>query len=105
MIAAGGIEWTIQLIDPRGSHVRFEVVPTTRAQEALYTVSFKRFVTASIDYVRIAGHYTANPEIQGFFSNSGYSNLVLDQDAYGTDLQAQEAAISDDWDIQSYLEL
>ena len=104
-IEGGGITWEILDIDPQVDHIRFQVSPAQRiASEAVYTFTFTTYAPTPIQYVRILNHYVAVPEVQGLYSESGYSGITPDQNAYGIDIRVQGAVVSEDWDLLAHSE-
>ena len=94
-----GITYDILGSTDSGAYFTFSVTPASRASSGIHNIQFNLPGDASVDYVYNTDHYSANTSVQGFFSTNGYTGLVLNQNAYGVDLQVQEAYISDDWDF------
>ena len=108
-ISAGGFTWTVLLVDPRGDHTRYTVDPATRISENTYTFTFEWLSAITLDYVYITDWYNADhethAEIKGYFSDEGYdpSDLSkLNENAYGVDIEVQDAYISPDWDFLAH---
>lgn len=97
-VEAGGIDWDITSISLQTDHIRIGVIPTSRAANGEQTITFTTFTASAIDYVHITDHYVSNSAIRGFKSLGAYDDLTLDDDAYGVDIQIQNAVISPDWD-------
>lgn len=103
-INAGGIDWSVQAASKTGSVYTFLVQPVTRAAAGTYTVTFKWYGAQAIAYDHIVDHYQAVAEIQGIkIEGGGYpADVVLDDDAYGVDIEIQDALISPDWELVSF---
>lgn len=101
-ITAGSQTWEIIGVDQRGSHVRFDVTPATRIAENKYLFTFEESPTATIEYGNVPNHYSGFASVDGFFSTTGYENIVIDQDAYNVDLEIQQADVSADWALVAY---
>lgn len=103
-ISGGGIDWDITSTDHQGSHVRFGVTPATRAQEGDYTFTFESIDPATLNYVQIANHYLSVPSVQGLLSTDQTPPGLItpDENAYGVDLQVQEAVLPEDWQAYAF---
>ena len=99
-IVGGGINWDVIGASKSGGVYFFDVEPTTRASENKYNFEFTYFAKTSIDYDFITNYYSAVPQVSGIFSTTGYtgSGATTNQNAYGVDIEIQDAYISPDWD-------
>ena len=99
-IVGGGINWDVIGASKSGGVYFFDVEPTTRASENKYNFEFTYFAKTSIDYDFITNYYSAVPQVGGIFSTTGYtgSGVTTNQNAYGVDIEIQDAYISPDWD-------
>ena len=52
-------------------------------------------------YAEDAGYYSAAPNVSGF-AGTTFPPTVLDDNAYGVDIQVQEAEVSDDWELVAF---
>lgn len=98
-IAGGGGDWEIISTDHQIDHVRFGVTPAYRVVDGIYIFQFTSYAPQPIAYNRADDHFLSDPAVQGFYSETGYDNIVFDNHAYGVDIEMQEAAVSDDWDL------
>ncbi len=72
--------------------------PTIGARCQLY---FTVPIATDTDYVRIAGHYTSFPSLEGQIK-FGEGVLTNTEDAYGVDVYVQKYVASLDWDLVAY---
>ena len=72
-------------------------LPATRC-----TVSFQVPVVAPTDYVRVVDQWLGDDPINGFIALDDINNVVLNDNAYGIDLQFQDFLESPDWDAQAF---
>ena len=107
-INAGGQTWEIYDITYHGSHIRFYVTPAYRIDENEYTFTFNWTSATTLDYVQITNHYPAPLPIgtvQGYYSATGYDPAdsgALNTNAYGADIQVQQANVSEDWEFVAF---
>lgn len=101
-IEGGSGNWTITAVDHQLDHVRFNVDPAERITEGKYLFTFTTYAPQPIAYNRADNHYAGDARVQGFYSETGYANIMLDEHAYGVDVQVQDAFISPDWDPLAY---
>jgi len=100
-IEIDGITYEILGTTPFAAYNEYILLPTTRPANGLFTFTFTNHTAQSLDFVDITDHFLSNANVCGFFSDSGYDNIVLDDDAYGIDIEVQEYVASDDWDFAS----
>ena len=98
-ITAGGFTWSIESLTDEGTYYTFEVFPGTQIIQGLLQFTFTQYTPAPIEYVELPNFWNSNTEVQGLFSTTGYDNKVFSQNAYGIDIEVQQALISDDWDV------
>jgi hypothetical protein len=65
-------------------------------------MQFQVPVHASTEYVQIVDEYLNDPIISGFIAFDDIGTLIVNDNAYGIDVQYQNYIASDDWDIQAY---
>ena len=105
-MAASGFEWTIVDINKiTGSVWECQVEPASRAGEDNSNFTFTYFGAADMEYVRQDNYWASVPQVEGLFSADGsYPQVLEDNNLYGIDIEFQEALISDDWDLLSYVQ-
>jgi len=101
-ISGGGIEWIITSVSDNGTHMRYGVSPTTRAQEDDLTMTFSQEVAASINYVTLVDHFLGSASVEGFKGVDTITGRVLDESAYGVDIELQTMTFSPDWAVMAY---
>lgn len=103
-ITAGGVTWTIISIADNTTFISVQVVPLTQiSTEGVKNFVYTVYGTASIGYVYITDHYLSNANVGGLYFNDGYDPTATPNDnAYGIDIEVEEAVLSDDWDFISY---
>lgn len=103
---SGGNVWSVLAASKSGDVYTFIVQPASRAQEAVSNFEFQYFGALSISYLEALNHYNTLPDVNGFLSTSGYNPTtappVLNQNAYGVDIQVQEVLTSDDWEFLAF---
>lgn len=107
-IEALGRTWTIQTVTDSGTYVTVGVLPATQATNttgALFT--FDTTAATPIDTMHDPAWWTNNPPAEGsvvglFTSTGGLDDVVPDGDAYGLDIQVQDAYVSPDWGVVAF---
>lgn len=102
-ITTGGVTWNVLNATKVVDFYEFEVTPAIGGTVGLQDVTFRYFGTSPINYVREIDFYSASPGVQGFKSETGYDpdGMTLNDNAYGVDVQAQDALLPSDWDLLS----
>jgi hypothetical protein len=105
--AANGLVWSIQSTTDVGDYMAFGVSPGVQAADGVQNFDFNTLTATPVTYLEDAGYWTtATVEaftVRGLLSvGGGLADVIEDDNAYGTDVQFQNASISDDWDIMSY---
>jgi len=95
-----GTSWEVTSVTDNGTWIDFGVIPLTLALPGVVTLTFTVIGAQPTDYVYITDHYLSNPDIQGIIAADS-TNPILTQDAYGVDIQLQEADISAHWETVS----
>ncbi|MGB2335680.1 MAG: collagen-like triple helix repeat-containing protein [Alcanivorax sp.] len=101
-IAAGGFMWDVVSAADSGAYHTFAIQPQVQATAGVLTVTFTVYGAAVISYEKVAAHFNGSAEVQGLYSNANYGSIVLDDAAYGVDIEVQPAYVSPDWDFQAY---
>lgn len=106
-IAAGGVTWDITDIVEDVNTISYSVVPNIINADGIYNFVFAWRGAISLDYSYITDYYSGAHEdyatVKGYFSSDGYDpSDTLDENAYGVDIQVQNAEVSDDWDLVAY---
>lgn len=97
-----GVTWTITLVDIRGSHVRYSIEPDQgRPSEDNRDITFTWGSAAPIPHAIDSGYYSAAPDVLGF-EGTTYPPSATNNNAYGVDIQLQEADVSEDWELVSF---
>lgn len=96
-INIGGAVYTIVDVNPQGNHYRFDVEPTSRTSEDLYTVAFEVPAPETIVHQELVGYWSGRQAV-GIYSTTDLGDLVEGIDAYGVDLVTDQFMASPDWD-------
>ena len=91
---------------PAQSYWRVETIGVSLSGvgEGRQQIDFLLNSTATVTNVEIINHYAANPDVIGFVQVDNYDpgSAVLDQNAYGVDVEIQDAVISECWEVMAY---
>ena len=103
-LSFAGLTWTITLVDPRGGHVRYTIQPNQgRPSEDDRLLTFEWGASDPVPYYFASGHYNhpwTNGNVQGFQGDTyDPATVVLNDNAYGVDINVDEFTISPDWDF------
>jgi len=99
IIDASSVSWSIQSVTDQGTYIDFGVAPQTQnSTTGVQNFVFNTVATSLITYVEDVDYWNTEPNVQGFISSTGYNDIVLNQNAYGIDIQVQTAKIPVDWD-------
>lgn len=100
-IQRGSDIWTVEDVDIRGSHVRYDVTPTgQRGSEGKYTFTFQWGAAAPLLHAEYPGAFTSVPAVDGVSQNENDLEIITD-DQYMVDIYAQQITLSPDWQIIS----
>ena len=105
LMVSSGFEWKVLSSSKSGSVYTFIVDPASRAGEDTSNFTFTYFDTLDIHYVNDDDFYLGTPGIEGLFSTTGPDGRVVNDNAYGIDIEIQEASISRDWDVMSKIDV
>ena len=104
-IVAGGISWAVQTVTDQGDYVWVSVQPGALigAGPGLYQFLFSVITPQPIPVMRDDNYWAPDSWISGLLAvDGGTGDVVEDDNAYGIDLMAQEAFVSQDWDLLAY---
>ncbi len=100
-IQRGSTLWTVDDVDIRGSHVRYDVSPGgQRGNEDKYTFTFQWGSSDPLQHLEIPNFWGAREPIVGIKQDSNGDEFE-DQEQYMLDIRVQEVTVSDDWMIIS----
>ena len=100
-----GMDWLITAIADNGTWMDFSVSPAQQgAPVGVSLFTFQTITATPIEYLRDTDYWVTEPKIRGLYGINVASgaDVVPDANAYGIDLQVQNAYISPDWDIMAY---
>lgn len=106
-IHSPSISWAIQTVTDDGAYMTFGVSPGVQSEEGVQNFDFDTLTATPITYLEDADYWPA-PAVDAFTIkgllavDGGLVDVVEDDNAYGTDIQFQDATASDDWDVMSY---
>ena len=103
-IQGAGRTWQVQSNTDQGLYHQYTVIPAIQGSPVgLQPFNFTHFADQPVPYVEIVDHWQAVPNIEGLIAvtiNQPGAN-VLNNNAYGTDINLQAASVSEDWDLVS----
>jgi hypothetical protein len=99
--AANGGEWIVQANTNEGAYSTILVSPATVGTAGVQVMSFETSVPTPIDYMEDVGYWPTTPySINGVVSvDDTYVNAIINDNAYGVDLEVVPVSVSEDWDI------
>ena len=97
--------WAIQSISDQGTYINFGISPGVQdSPDGVGDVSFETVTATPISYGREVDKWLGDANASGLYIADGaYEDIVPDDNAYGVDLEIQQAYVSPDWDLQSNL--
>lgn len=98
---ASGVSWEVMSSVKVGDVYHFQVQPAIKSSDQVSSFTFVYYSASSMSYSEVVNHWSATSEVDGFFSSTGYDNIVLDDNLYGVDVRIQEASVSVDWNLLS----
>ena len=102
-ITIGSTVWTIAKTTNGTSVHTFELLPQTQhGTKGVGSFAFKAITSATIEYITKSGHYSADSEVQGLLSTTGYSNVATSNDGFGIDVEYQPMIVSSAWQFVSF---
>jgi hypothetical protein len=102
-ITIGTTVWEVAKTTDGASAQTFEVLPKAQhGTKGVGSFVFKAITSSTLEYVTKSGHYSADSEVQGLLSTTGYANVATSNDGFGVDIEFQEMSVSADWDLISY---
>ena len=109
VITADTQTWDVIFESDGGTYIEYEIVRSgIPPAVGVHTFTFVIPTAAATDYVELAGYWTANPldsaTVQGV-RQFGNDAPVIDDTAYGIDVEVQEMAASPDWELVAYSRL
>lgn len=100
-ITRGSQVWTVQAVDVRSSHVRYDVAPGgQRGSEDDYNFTFEQGSSAPLVHAEYPNLWVPNPDTTGA-SRDNNAAEVITQDQYMVDVYGQQIDMSPDWQIIS----
>ncbi len=95
------VSWTVQSVTDSGGYVTISVTPATQSSsQGIKDFTFSTTTATAIGYDKETAYYSGNANVRGMYIADGvYGDIVPSDDAYGVDIEVQNATISDDWDI------
>lgn len=96
---ASGAVYTVNAVDLRGSHARFDCSPMTRQSEEEQAFQFVTQAAVPIKYGRIVDYHIGQPNLDGIYTTEGYfqDDGKINQNGYLIDVFAENAVFSTDW--------
>ncbi len=98
-ISGGGVTWTVDDVDNRGSHTRFVITPATRVEEGDVQFTFTHYADIGHPYGYELDTWDGDPEIVGLYDLVGGVWQVVNNFGYNVDMQVVPANVSEDWDV------
>lgn len=101
VIDGAGTRWTILDINDNGTWIEFVVSPGSQgAPDGVQDFIFETVASVPITTVIDPDYFVPNGNVAGWYTiDSGVREDT--QDAYGVDIEVQEASVSDDWDLMA----
>lgn len=101
LITIGSNTWAIQSVTNNTTYYTFTVSPAIQAiPDGIQDITFELVPSSVITVVNDPNYYLSNPNVSGLYVADGdYSSINVTQDAYGIDIEVQEAIISDKWAV------
>lgn len=95
------VSWTVQSVVDSGDYVTISVTPATQSSsQGIKDFIFSITAATSIIYNKDTGYYSGSLNARGMYiANGAYGDIIPSDDAYGVDIEVQNATISNDWDI------
>ena len=98
-IIAGGVTWTIQAVVDNTTYFNFTVSPTSQIADGVQDFIFEAPPSSLLPTNSDANYYAAT-NTQGLLGiDVAYVDIVPNDNAYGVDINYQDATISPDWDV------
>ena len=104
----GGTRWAIQSVIDNGTWMNLGVSPTTQeSPDGTRNFTFETTTANPVTRVEDVDYWATTPPefggaAQGFYvEDGGYGDIVVNNNAYGVDIQLQRLGTSDDWEFQS----
>ena len=104
IISGAGQDWVIQTVSDDGAYFSFSIAPASQGTPTgVQEFTFETVTATPIIHAEDVDYWLGNSSVSGLFIADGdYSDIVADDTAYGTDIEVQEANVSDDWDMIAY---
>lgn len=101
-VEANGRIWNVDTITDGGPWIEIGYTASGGIPvDGLYDFTFTNPGPQPTEYVRIVDHFLGNPNVRGLFGVDG-ATPAEDDNAYGVDIQVQEASVSPDWDYVAF---
>jgi hypothetical protein len=99
IVGPGGLRWAIQVITDNTTWIDFTVAPAQQdTPDGVGTFTFETVIATPITTVLDSDYFLGNDDVSAYYIIDN-GTPVATQDAYGIDIQVQEANISPDWDM------
>ena len=103
LINGPGISWSVQNVADMGDWVDITVAPQTQGTpDGLSAFEFETVTATPITVPVDAGYWGTSPYAAQGFEGQTYSTSVFTDDAFGIDLEVQNATVPVDWDVLAY---
>ena len=100
-IAMGDLRWAVSAIQDAGTYYDFSVNPQQQdASSGVQQFNFETVTATPITVVADPDYYLGNADIRPFYSIDGQPRILTD-DAYNVDIEIQQVAVSEDWDLMA----
>ena len=99
-----GQQWNVTSVTPNANSVGYTLTPAqTNPAPGVKTIRFEWGDAEPIEYVQVANHWAARPEITGLFGQESWPGAGIqvaeDQNAYGVDLYGYLLSTAENWSL------
>jgi len=99
IVGPGGLRWSVQVVTDYTTWIEYTVAPAQQdIPDGVGTFTFETVVATPITTVVDPDYFLGNDAVSGLYIIDNGAPVAT-QDAYGIDIQVQEANISPDWDM------